>query len=202
MAVKTKGISKMEGVRRALQKLGDDASADAIQVYLKDHLGIGMSKDHIYVARGEVRRKAAKGKSTTRRSPRTKMAGPKKAQAQSSGVSKLAGVRQALTKLGNDANSLDIQNFLKNHHQLEMSRDQITKYKSLLLRKLSKKSGPGRRGRRKMSRPQMQAPVEVAAVSKSGNGKSIQLEDLQTVKSMVQRVGPDHLRSLIDLLEE
>ncbi len=62
--VKTRnGITKIEGVRRAVQELGQEATTDAIQGFLKDRFGIVMTKQHLYVAKRQALREA-KGKTT------------------------------------------------------------------------------------------------------------------------------------------
>src|ERR1700722_13056306 len=56
----TATITKIEGLRRALAELGQDATTDALQAYLKKHFGLEMSKDHIYVSKGYIRKQDAK----------------------------------------------------------------------------------------------------------------------------------------------
>lgn len=108
-------------------------------------------------------------------------------QAQEGSLSMMEGVRRALAALGQDANSLDVQGYLKEHFDLEMSRDQITKYKSHLRNK------PGTK--KDASQPQSDSPAE------GNNGRGgVRLEDLQKVKALLSRVGVDKLRALIDLL--
>ena len=53
-------MTKIEGVRIALQKLGNNANVNDIQAFVKKEFDIDMTKDHIYVSKGEVRKQAAK----------------------------------------------------------------------------------------------------------------------------------------------
>src|ERR1700722_19067510 len=56
----TATITKIEGLRRALAELGQDATTDALQAFLKKRFGLEMSKDHIYVSKGYIRKQEAK----------------------------------------------------------------------------------------------------------------------------------------------
>jgi len=60
--------SKMDGVRRALNKLGKDATTTRIQALLKDELGIEMPLKHITNYKSKVLRKAA-GKDKSAKKP-------------------------------------------------------------------------------------------------------------------------------------
>ncbi len=131
MADNTEKISKVEGVRRAIQELGKDAPADEIQAFMKDRFGLDITKDHLYVAKGQVLRE---GK-------------PKAA-------------------------------------------------------KPGRKKKRGRPRKARQEKPQVTAQPAVAAV-RGGNGKgNIDLEDIQTIKGLVERIGAGQLLSLIDLLGE
>jgi hypothetical protein len=55
-------MTKKEAVRRALARLGRDAKPAAIQPFVKKEFGIDMTAAHITTAKGEILRKAAKGK--------------------------------------------------------------------------------------------------------------------------------------------
>jgi hypothetical protein len=55
-------ITKIEGVRRALAELGSDATPTVIQGFVKDRFGIEMTKDHVSVSKGQLRRQAAMAK--------------------------------------------------------------------------------------------------------------------------------------------
>ncbi|SRR5260370_39092976 len=52
------GISKKEGVRRALAHLGYEATSAQIQKFLKDEFKIVMSTNHIKNYKSDIRRKA------------------------------------------------------------------------------------------------------------------------------------------------
>jgi hypothetical protein len=65
-----KGITKMEAVRIALAELGEDAKPAKLQPWIKEHLGIGMSPEHITTCKGTILRKAGgKRKSKGKKKP-------------------------------------------------------------------------------------------------------------------------------------
>ncbi len=201
VADKTNGITKMEGVRRALKALGKNASAADIQDYVKKEFDMDMSRDHIYVARGQVRKKR-KGKGAGRKAangpkePAARTRAGKKKSAEG-GISMLEGVRRALKALGKSAGSEEIQGYLKKEFKLEMNRERITKYKSLVLTKARKKRKKAARGRKPAEPQATLAPV---AAKKSSSGLVVPMEDLETVKELVKRVGPKQLQKIIDVL--
>jgi hypothetical protein len=136
-------ITKVEGLRRALAKLGQDASTEDLQTFLKKRLGLDMTKDHIYVSRGEIRKQEAK-KSAANPAPAAHSpaggangAGGSKPAPRSAaaGITKLDAVRRALRRLGKDATPLAIQGLLKKTFGLEMTREYISTYKSEIIRK-------------------------------------------------------------------
>ncbi len=56
------GMTKMDGVRKALAELGQDAPPLKIREYLKQRLGIEMTTDHISNYKSEIRKAAARRK--------------------------------------------------------------------------------------------------------------------------------------------
>jgi len=224
-AARGNGIGKIEGVRRALKELGPDAKPGEIQGFVKKRFGIEMTKDHISVSKGDIRRQAAKKKLAAKKAEARKEPAPQPLaepaaspqptpgsgaarQAQEGQVNKLEGVRRALKELGKEATSLDIQSFLKQRFGLEVARDLITKYKSHLLiqaaRKKQAKAKPPARmpaAKEPEPKPQVQPSAASASPAKGSSGKGgIQLEDIGAVKELIGRVGADGLRKLIDLL--
>jgi hypothetical protein len=122
---------------------------------------------------------------------------------QGSGMPKLTGVRRALETLGKDAKPAEIQDFMKRRFNLDITRGLITKYKSSILANPSGRAKTTTKTRpmaaRSMAKTVSQPQARLVPM-KANNGRGIQLEDIQVVKSLVKRVGPEHLRSLIDLL--
>jgi hypothetical protein len=97
-------------------------------------------------------------------------------------INKMQAMRDALQKLGSDASSADLYKELK-RHGVEMSTKNIATYKSDILRKAAE---------------QAEHSLRPAA----GNGKSsaVAMHDILTLKELVNRVGPDHLHKLIDVM--
>src|SRR4051794_3630309 len=58
----SKGINKMEAVRRALAHFGDDALPLTMQPWIKQQFGIDMSTDHISTCKGDIKKKAGQAK--------------------------------------------------------------------------------------------------------------------------------------------
>jgi hypothetical protein len=101
---------------------------------------------------------------------------------------KFEGVKRALAALGPDAKPLAVQGYVKKSFNLDVSTAVISSYKKELKAK-AKKPGP---------KPPAKQSAPVAANGSRSGG--ITLEDIQAVKGLVGRVGPDQLKGLIDLL--
>jgi hypothetical protein len=109
-------------------------------------------------------------------------------------ISKIDAVRKALAALGKDGTPTRIQEYVKKTFGLEMTMGHISNCKSTLMRKKSKKATG-------LKAPAA-APVSnnVAAPAKATTGRQVSLQDVQTLKGLVGRVGGGDLKSLIDIL--
>jgi hypothetical protein len=74
---KSDGMTKMEGVRRALAELGKDAKPLRIRDHLKQRFNIDISPDVVSTYKKELARRAAKAKGTAK--PKGKPAAPEAA---------------------------------------------------------------------------------------------------------------------------
>jgi hypothetical protein len=110
-------------------------------------------------------------------------------------MTKMEGVRRTLRELGKNAMPLQIQDHLKNQFGIDMTVAHISNYKSEILRKKK-----GKRGKRAaaMVPAEAKAPAPASAPGKGAGGFS--LEDIQTTKALVGKIGADRLRTLIDVL--
>lgn len=90
-------------------------------------------------------------------------------------------VKAALQELGAGAKPRAIQEYVKSTFNKELSTSLISNYKSVM----KKKSGDGRR----RGRP-------VAAGSGAGG---IRVDDLETVRGLVRRLGADNVRRLVEV---
>jgi hypothetical protein len=214
-------ITKVEGLRRALAKLGQDARTEEIQAFLKKRYGIEMTRDHIYVSKGDIRKQEAKKKAGGRPNGRLKTTSRRRVvpapaaaslsemangealkqafkASEAPPMTKIEALRQAVKKLGKDATSLEFQGYLKKRFGLEMTREHITKYRGDLRREQS-----GRKNSQARPAPAARADASRSPSTspKQSTGKDgIPLEDIQAVKILVGRVGADDLRKLIDVL--
>jgi hypothetical protein len=145
------GIKKKEAVRRALQKLGNDAKPAQIQPYIKRTFGIDMTAAHITTAKGEILHgKGGQGKA----------AAPKEPPAlQPQGQPAAASL--ATPKAAGDGKA---------------------------------KAQPA-----PTERPAT-APASSPKAAPRAGGSGITLEDIAATQGLLQRVGADHLKQLIDLL--
>ena len=137
-------------------------------------------------------------------------------------ISRTAAVTKALATLGKDAMPMQIKGFIKDKFGVEMSNNAVSAYKSVMNRKEAK-TNPATKG--PAQKPKMQpAPAPIAkkpapapaaknpaqkplskpALATRSNAKAgkIELADIQAVKNLVGRVGPDQLKTLIDVLSK
>jgi hypothetical protein len=90
--------------------------------------------------------------------------------------SQMAMVRAALQEVGGDPKPQELQEHIKAKFNREIPTNIISNYKSQIKRK---GGGNGRRGRR------------------AGRGGGIQMGDLETVRTLVTRLGADQVRRLV-----
>jgi hypothetical protein len=109
------------------------------------------------------------------------------------GITKIEAVKQALAKLGKNASRPDIQKFLKDNYRLDITLDHISNCKG----ELRRKKRPAKTAVSQQPAAQKQEPKKPASGAK---GHAIGLEDIETVKDLVERVGAGSLRKLIDVM--
>jgi hypothetical protein len=118
------------------------------------------------------------------------------------GLSKKDAVRQALQKLGKNAKPAQLRPYIKATFGLDMTPEHITTAKGEILR--GKGKSPGKRKQAPAKPAVSAAPASTTSgKAQPGNGNAgggIRLQDVAAVKDLVGRVGPDSLRTLIDLL--
>ena len=79
-------VNKMDLVRKALRRLGNDAKPKRIQGYLKKRYGLEMSNDMISTYKGNILKKAA-GESRIIPNPKRRHPGPRRSQRQTAATS-------------------------------------------------------------------------------------------------------------------
>jgi hypothetical protein len=144
------------------------------------------------------------------------------AKAPAAGINKLEAVRRTLAKLGWEAKPTEIQSHVKKTYGIEMTTDHISTYKADLARK-AREAGESvpqaAPPAKKPAAPKPQAaaakppapaakkppavlPASAAPAQAEGgagsSGGSILLEDVLTAKQLLDRVGADKLRTLLD----
>jgi hypothetical protein len=117
-------------------------------------------------------------------------------------ITKIEAVKQALAKLGKAASRPDIRKFVKANYGLQMTLDHISNCKGELRKKKgAAKSAvsqqPAKAAVSQQPAAQKQEPKQPASGPK---GHAIGLEDIATVKDLVERVGAGSLRKLIDVM--
>jgi hypothetical protein len=134
----------------------------------------------------------AERSSTHKPATKAKAAGGK-----AKGVTKMDGVRKAVTTLGKNATPLQIQGFLKEQFNLDMTREYISKYKNLVIKEM-------RKSKRLAAKAAATTGAGTGSLAPTRNGKvgSIGLDDLETVKDLVRRVGAASLKKAVDLLAQ
>jgi len=106
-------------------------------------------------------------------------------------ISKMGAVRAALKELGKDAMPVKIQEYVKKTYGMEMSTAHVSNYKTYILKKKGKKAK-----RTKATASDSSAP----APAKASKGTAVSIQDVETVKELVGRVGEKNLKSLVDLV--
>lgn len=102
-------------------------------------------------------------------------------------ISKQEAVRRSLLKLGEDAMPLAVQAEVKKTFDLDVSRNYVSDIKAKAL----KAAAPA-----KKAAPAPEGPP--ARGEGADAGATVSLEDVLAVRGLVERVGADNLRKLID----
>lgn len=198
-------LTKKEAVRRALAELGNTAMPVAIQGWLKNNLGVEMTAGHISTTKGELLRKAAAmpaAEPAAPASPASSPASEPAGNALEGSITKFEAVRRALDALGKKAKPADIQTFIKDNFNLEITLGHAKTNKGKILRaagkkKSSKKAAPAKAA---AAPAPPAAPAIATIVVVPAPSKGFYLEDILKLRELVARVGPENLLSLIDVL--
>jgi hypothetical protein len=113
---------------------------------------------------------------------------------QQNGPNKMEAMRQTLAELGNDAKPEEIKGHLKEKFGLDMPNSLISNYKSNLTRKAA--------GQSALIRKPQQRRMTVPASGNGGRADGINVDDIQTVKALINRIGADNTRALVDVLSQ
>ena len=105
------------------------------------------------------------------------------------GINQMECVRQALATLGDDATPKQIDKFLRRRFKLQMNPKMISTYKGSIRKKRAGQSAL-------MSSPAAWAPAPV----RRPGGADDTVEEVRAVKDLGDRLGPDKVRALLDVL--
>jgi hypothetical protein len=100
----------------------------------------------------------------------------------------MEAVRQALAELGREAKPLTLKEHILTKFAIDMPSMLISNYKSTILKKARQKRRAGRKPRA------LAAEVTVRTES----GSAIRLEDIRTVKRLVDRFGATRVKELVE----
>ena len=93
-----------------------------------------------------------------------------------------------------------IQDFVHSRFGLEMTTAHVSNYKTAISREKGKSHSAHKPAPAVKEAPA--APIKHAAPAMAHKAVGIDLQDIETVKTLVERVGTDNLTSLIDLLSK
>jgi hypothetical protein len=122
-------------------------------------------------------------------------------------ISKLEGVRQAMATLGDNAKPHQIQDFVRDNFGMVMTTGHISANKTNIRKQQGKMGTKPAAAKPIMRKPAGKieapyvAPTVKPAAPPAGHSEEILLEDVQTLKALVGRVGAASLKTLIDLLD-
>jgi hypothetical protein len=99
-------------------------------------------------------------------------------------ISKMEGMRRALAELGYETSTKDLQAFLESEFGIEMDTNMISNYKSSLKAAANKSTAA------KPATPSAK-PVVTTGIS---------LDEIRAVKDVVDKIGAEKVRQLVDVL--
>src|SRR5215218_7905299 len=112
----------------------------------------------------------------------------------------MEAMRQALAELGDDAETPRLQAHLKEKFGVEMTTKHISTYRGDIIKKRQEQKA-AKKPTAKKAEPVEQEPAPVpagpVAASNGAGPVTVQLEDVLAVQKLVDRVGAEHLRTLI-----
>lgn len=129
----------------------------------------------------------------------------------SGGMNKKEAVEKGLQSLGYSATPMQLQKHIREHYKIEMGLKHISTAKA----KIVKEAGANKPASTKTTATATTSPAKQSAAPKpasrsagpkktpapqSGGTPGIRLHDIETVKDLVERVGANSLKKLIDVL--
>lgn len=184
-------VSKMDAVRQIISQHGKGIIPTEIVKLVKKEFGADITPGAASNYKSLILKKQAEAAATS--PPETKPAEPKPAAPKNSQkVNKMAAVREVIKKHGKATMPLEIVKLVKAEHAVEMSVEMASSYKSAALKSLGLGGVRGKQGRTPA------APVAASPVRSGGGDMS--LEDIQAVKTLVDRMGAEKVGQLAGVL--
>jgi hypothetical protein len=107
---------------------------------------------------------------------------------------KMEAVRQALKHLGKKSKPAEIHDFILREFHVDMKPNMISAYKSMIAKKKGKRGRP----------PGRKAHVETEAVAETTHrgptGAAVSFKDIRVLKELSDRLGPNRIRELLELM--
>jgi hypothetical protein len=212
------GMTKSEAVRRAIADLGPDAKPAQLRGHIRAKYHVDMTPGHVKVERqkclkrlGQARPAAPEPAAARPAASQAQPEGTPPGKAAPGGMSKREAVRQALAELGEGATPTQLRGHILGKFGIEMSADHISTEKGILRRKKVAAAKPAaartaaarstaRPSAARQAGPGKAAPKPQFVAAPPGDGRAIGLEDIETAKGLVERLGADSLKKLIDVL--
>ena len=205
-ATGTEQVTKIEAVRRAMEVLGKQATPNELRAEVKKTFAIDMTVEHAKTCRNLIRRREAReGKhedeTKTEQAPMPQNTNAK-ATAPAQGeetISKKEAVRRSLEKLGKKAMPKEIRQDIRERFGLEVSSNYVSTTKAdLLLKPKAKK--PAMKKAEPKEAPQTREPAAVPSATDDGKTGAVEMGDILALRGLLDRVGPDRLKTLIDVM--
>jgi hypothetical protein len=187
-------ISKIEAVRRAVKKLGGDAPAADIQKFVKKEFNLDMDLDKIYTYRWAANKEAAEASAVTKAAGKSGLMTKPAAPANGEQISRMDAVQKALAKLGNDAKPTEIKEFVQTKFGIAIETSTISNYKGDILKKAAGKSS--------VLRQPADSSVSRTPASLAASPSGISTSDMRTMKELLDRIGAEDAREMIDILAQ
>jgi len=121
--------------------------------------------------------------------------------AQTGTLTKSEAVRRAMKALGMDAGRSEIRAYVHDKFGIDVNLDHISSLSSDIRRLAKNKKKPAKKEKLVTPAPVVQDTPAKAPVKRVENTSAgLSLEDLHTVKGLIQRLGATQLKEVIDLL--
>jgi hypothetical protein len=176
-------MTKKDAVRQAMAALGNNAMPKAIRDWVKDNLEIEMTAGHASTTKGEILREA---RAATPEPPEQPNAAEPKPTI-------IEAVKQVLADRGRKTMPSEIVVQLKERFGLEIKPQYASKLRTQILGKRKTK-------RQVAEKPGPSKEETTPAMPAKPNGKVVLLDDILTLRKIVERVGADEVHTLIDAM--